>query len=301
MFNSNTINYIELKTQELMKISVKAKKAGSIQKIKLINAYIRIWSEFNDAFSNSVGGWRLIDEFIDPNNNDVATSNTLKIKYILCKQNGKLSKFSGTDKKLNYLKLNEIAEYSFWIIGSTLQQKQIMDLNKLFYYTFIQTCMIAYKAIDYTPMNITPALIYKIILKLKERIMKELTENKKIARPKIRTVVPCFTVDDPKAISKATGDYRQKKVIKWLADYFIAFKEEFERFPCIDEVQAYLQCMFNGADKDFKLFLKNGSVSRNTLYKWLDATDVRQLMTRKTKNLELHLQPILKENSSNDI
>lgn len=290
MFNTDINNYIENKTEELYKVANKSKKATNIQKTQLINAYIKIWSEFNETMTATVGGYNIIYDYIDPNENELSKSNTLKMEYILCKGNGKLNKFSGTDRKLNYLKLYEIAEYSLWIIGRTFKDNNY-NLSYFFYLTYLQTCLLAFKSIDLTPMNITPKLILKVIMELQKNIIKELKENDGvIKRPVIRVNAPCFTVDDPKAISKATGEYRQKKVIEWLCDYYISFKEKYDRFPCVEEVQAHLQVKFNEADKDFKLFMKKGSVARNTLYKWLDAAEVRNLTTRKTKDLELHIE-----------
>ena len=287
-FNTDINNYIENKTEELYKVANKSKKATNMQKIQLINAYIKIWSEFNETMTATVGGYNIIYDYIDPNENELSKSKTLKMKYILCKENGKLNRFSGIDRKLNYLKLYEIAEYSLWIIGQTFKDNN----NNLdfFYLTYLQTCLLAFKSIDLTPMNITPKLILKVIMELQKNIIKEVKENNGLMkRPAIRVNAPCFTVDDPKAISKATGEYRQKKVIEWLCDYYISFKEKYDRFPCVEEVQAHLQVKFNEADKDFKLFMKKGAVARNTLYKWLDAAEVRNLTTRKTKDLELHI------------
>ena len=288
-------NLIELidETDKLYNTIHNGKKI-SISKVNWISKrFVSIWKEYLKNSGDRL--WRMAEEYYDieqtkGNRIDFDNTDSLRIAPLKRKAGkNKLLKYDGLNTDQNYVVVNNIVDYSAWILWKT-DYRTIDESNYLYFvHRLTYQCMrLVYDMFDISQCTITPRRIRNRI----DKDMKDIINNT-FKKPKKSKYEAAFAVLPETSISKATGEYRNERAVEWMKEYFEAFNKKYGRYPTMDEIQFWFQEKLRvEADPTMRLF-EGKDVTYNTMMKWLKAGGLKDRMTRKSKSLgDLHFDKL---------
>lgn len=292
VLNANLVELID-ETDKLYN-SIHSGKSISVNKQAwATKKFAHTWKEY---LKNSGDGlWMMAEEYYDieqtkGNRIDFDTTDSLRIAPLKRKAGkNKLLKYDGLNTDQNTVVINNIVDYSAWI----LWKKDYTTIDESNYPYFLHRltyqCMrLVYDMFEITHFTITPR-------RIKNRIEKDMKDiiNNTFKKPKKSKYEAAFAVLPETSISKATGEYRNERAVEWMKEYFEAFNKKYGRYPTMDEIQFWFQEKLRvEADPTMRLF-EGKDVTYNTMMKWLKAGGLKDRMTRKSKSLgDLHFDKL---------
>lgn len=290
--DSNLIELIN-ETDKLYN-SINSGKNISVSRMNwMTKRFAHTWKEYLQKSGDNL--FIMVEEYYDiekftNNRVDFDNSDTLRIAPLKRKAGkNQLLKYTGLNLDQNSVVVNNIIDYSSWILWKK-DYRTIDESNYPFFlYRLTYQCMrLVYDMFEISHCTITPRRIKNRI----EKNMKEII-NDTFKKPKKSKYEAAFAVMPNTSISKATGDYRNEHVTKWMKEYFEDFNRKYNRYPTIDEIQFWFQEKLRvEADPTMRLF-EGKDVTYNTMMKWLKAGGLKDRVTRKSKSLgDLHFDKL---------